>query len=157
MEALTNMLTDAELAALRAGYDATALLDLKVSATAAAYPPHSAWAQATRDTFFAERALSARQRELCIIALLGFRAPTLSLATHVYAALMEGCSVAEVCEAIGLSGAYGGLPAYTEAMAVVQRTLAAMKRVAAAPAPATATAIWELVSVFGGQGPNAAR
>jgi alkylhydroperoxidase/carboxymuconolactone decarboxylase family protein YurZ len=151
MDTLAGFLTATELDTLRGFYDARALLDLKVSATAAAHPPHLPWASAIRDVFFAGSSLAAGQRELCIITLLAYRAPQLSLATHVYAGLMEGLSVAEICEAIGLSGCYAGMPAYTEALGTVQKTLAVMKRMAGDAEPRAEKLLMELVSAFTGQ------
>jgi alkylhydroperoxidase/carboxymuconolactone decarboxylase family protein YurZ len=125
---LSAILTERDLEQLRAGYDGHALIELKVAATSA---PHSAlapWVSAIGSTFFGDTALAARDRELCLITLLSFRAPGISVCTHVYAGLMEGLSVQEICQAVGLAGCYGGLPAYTESIGAVRKTLSILKR-----------------------------
>jgi alkylhydroperoxidase/carboxymuconolactone decarboxylase family protein YurZ len=154
MQTLSDLLTSGELSHLRSGYDAHAVLELKVRATSAGHPAHAPWTLAIRDTFFGDSGLSGRERELCIIALLSFRAPDISLATHVYAGLMEGLSVAEICSAIGLGGCYGGLPAYTESMGTVRRTLTVLKQLALDPDPTGPKALLALVTAFTGQTPQ---
>ena len=57
---------------------------------------------------------------------------------------MEGLSVDEIYQAIGLSGVYAGLPAYTEAIAVVRKTLGVLKRVAGMPVPDPRSALIEI-------------
>lgn len=138
MQALTEILTAAELQALRAAYDADAVLALKVRVTSSSFPAHAPWAEAIRDTFYSEGSLTPAQRELSLVTLLAYRGPALPFATHVYTGLMEGLSVAEICGAIGLAGCYAGLTAYTEGMAVVRKTLNVMKRMASQDAQAEA-------------------
>lgn len=145
MENLAQILTREKLERLRAHYRSSAVLDLKVQATSVAHPPHAPWVEAIRASFYERSALPGRERELCIIALLAYRAPT-SLGTHVYAGLMEGLSVEEICEAIGISGCYGGLPAYTDGVTVVRKTLAVLERIAGAPNPDPRTVLMSLVA-----------
>ena len=146
IENLAEVLTASDVTLLRRGYDATALIDLKMSATAAPYPALEPWVTAIGATFFENDALPARDRELCLITLLAYRAPGLSLGTHIYAGLMEGLRVEEICQAIGLSGCYGGLPAFTESISSVRRTLLVLKRCAAGPVQATRAVLEALVS-----------
>jgi alkylhydroperoxidase/carboxymuconolactone decarboxylase family protein YurZ len=138
MQALSEILTAAELQTLRAAYDPDAVLALKVRVTSASFPAHAPWAEAIRDTFYGEHGLTPPQRELSIITLLAYRGPVLPFATHVYTGLMEGLSVAEICGAIGLAGCYAGLTTYTESMAVVRKTLDVLKRMASQDAGAEA-------------------
>jgi hypothetical protein len=74
---------------------------------------------------------------------------------HVYAALMEGASVAEICEAVGLSGCYGGLPTYIDAMATVRKTLTVMKQMAGEPEPHVKAVTLQLAAAFSMQIPEA--
>ena len=148
MDDLNQLLTKEEIDQLRSAYDAHAVFDLKVQVTAAVYPPHEPWAAMHADSFFRHGPLEGRQRELCLVTLLAYRSPGLSLAFHIYGSLMEGASVPELCHAIGISGGYGGMPAYVAGMRTAKRTLQALKEVATDPASDLMSVFRALVAAF---------
>ena len=150
MHDLTRMLDAAEIERLRASFDSDHLRAANARAFEETYPPLAPWAQAAAAVFFRNGPLAPRERELCLVALLAHRAPGLSLSNHVYWALMEGVSVAQICEAIGLAGCYGGLPTYTSGVLVLRRTLEVLRRVAALPERDARAVLAALVLEFAG-------
>lgn len=150
MNDLTTMLTFDAIARLRSAYDPEKLRAANAKAFADTYPPMAPWAEAAAAVFFRTGPLSARERELCLVTLLAHRAPGLSMSNHVYWALMEGVSVAELCEAIGLAGGYGGMPTYSSGVLALHRTLTVLQRVAAEPQHDSHAVLAALVQDFAG-------
>ena len=150
MQELTDILDEAELATLRAAYDPNALLNANKSVLARVYPRLMPWQAMLGSVFFQDSPLAPRDRELALIALLAHRSPDVALSDHVYWGLMEGVSVVEICEVIGLTGQYCGMPTYTQAVLTLFRTLGVLKRLAASADPGTAAVHHALVSEFVG-------
>lgn len=150
LEDLTRLLNDSEIETLRAKYNPEQLRAANARAFEQIYPPLAPWAQAAASTFFRNGPLRPRERELCLITLLAHRAPGVSLANHVYWALMEGVTIAEICEAIGLAGCYGGLPTYTNGVLVLQRTLHILRHLAADTAHDSQAVLAKLVQELAG-------
>jgi alkylhydroperoxidase/carboxymuconolactone decarboxylase family protein YurZ len=144
------MLDAEEIDRLRAAYDPNQLRAANAKAFADTYPPIAPWADAAAAVFFRSGPLAPRERELCLVTLLTHRAPGLSLSNHIYWALMEGVSIAELCEAIGLAGGYCGLPAYSSGVLVLQKSLKVLRRVAAQPERDSRAVLAALVQDFVG-------
>jgi len=131
MQDLRTLLSEDELGTLRAQFDAAVLSEAASTPFSMLYPPLEAWVKETSATFFDRSRLAPRDRERCIVALLTVNGGLpMSLAIHIYWALMEGLSVGEVCETIGLVGAYGGVQRVAFGMTVLQRTLGVLQRCA---------------------------
>jgi alkylhydroperoxidase/carboxymuconolactone decarboxylase family protein YurZ len=150
MQELTSILSEAELAALRAAYDPTTLLNANKSALARVYPRLLPWQTMVGSVFFQDSPLAPRDRELALITLLAHRSPDVALSDHIYWGLMEGVSVLEVCEVVGLTGQYCGMPTYTQAILTVFRTLTVLKRLATSADPGTAAVHDALIREFVG-------
>lgn len=132
MADVTQMLTSEEIDRLRRAFDGAGLVKANVVAMEAAYAPLRAWGEAA-SMFYDDGPLTARERELCLIVLLSVNAPEISLADHVYWALMEGATPAAICQAVGLAGCYAGMPALTRGMMTTIKVFNVLKRMAAAP------------------------
>ncbi len=68
-------------------------------------------------------ALSAPDRERCIIALLAVQHGGFVLAIHIYLALMLGLSATEIAHILLLAGVYGGVSTFAEGITVAVQTL----------------------------------
>jgi alkylhydroperoxidase/carboxymuconolactone decarboxylase family protein YurZ len=149
-----RMLLDEErLRRLRAAYDSKAMSAANVAAFAQVHPALHPWIEETAATFF-ERpsSLSPRDRERCIVALLAYTGPPLSLAVHIYWALMEGVSVDEVCHTIGLVACYGGLPKCAQGLLVAERLATLLRDVAELQHPDAAQVVAALIRELRGAG-----
>ncbi len=150
MQDLTQMITSAELTRLREAFDPEVLLRANSGAFATVYPRLASWGENVGELFFAPGPLAPRERELCLVTLLTQRSPGLSLGNHVYWALMEGVTVEQICQAVGLAGCYGGLPTYTQGVFTVHRTLTVLKKLAPASERGPETVLRALVEAFAG-------
>jgi alkylhydroperoxidase/carboxymuconolactone decarboxylase family protein YurZ len=131
-------------------YDPDDLRAANARAFAETYPPLAPWAETAAAVFFRPGALAPRERELCLVTLLSHRAPGVSLSNHIYWALMEGVTVSELCEVIGLAGCYTGLPTYSSGVLVLHRTLHTLNRLAEEPECDSRAALAALVREFVG-------
>jgi alkylhydroperoxidase/carboxymuconolactone decarboxylase family protein YurZ len=130
MEDLRTILSASDLEVLRETYHKDHALDASMGGFATAYPPLAEWSETAGRMFFHDKTLAPRQRELCLITLLTHRAPGVCLANHMYWGLMEGVSVDEICQAVGLAACYSGLPSYTEGIVCARRTFKLLHTVA---------------------------
>jgi alkylhydroperoxidase/carboxymuconolactone decarboxylase family protein YurZ len=150
MQELTTIVSEADLAVLRAAYDPNTLLNANKAALARVYPRLLPWQTMLGSVFFQDSPLAPRDRELALISLLAHRSPDLALSDHIYWGLMEGVSVVEICEVVGLTGQYCGMPTYTQAVLTLFRTLTVLKRLATSADPGTAAVHHALISEFVG-------
>jgi alkylhydroperoxidase/carboxymuconolactone decarboxylase family protein YurZ len=149
MEPASTILSDEVLSILRRGYDARRMSAANVTAISAAYPGLRSWAAETSATFFdRQNAIAPRDRERCIVALLAYDGPPLSLAVHIYWGLMEGLSVDEVCETVALTGCYGGLPKCARGLLVLDRVVKLLRRLSEASPPPAEAVLDALVQEF---------
>jgi alkylhydroperoxidase/carboxymuconolactone decarboxylase family protein YurZ len=152
MQELTTILSAAEVDLLRVAYDPKTLLAANAGAFARIYPRLAPWPATVGKLCFESSPLAPRDRELALISLLTQRSPGLSMSNHIYWGLMEGVTVVEICEVIGLVAQYCGMPTYTTGVMTLQRTLLALKRVAANEADRSASHVLStLVTEFSGQ------
>lgn len=99
------------LARLRAGYCPEAMVAANVAATERAAPELAAFGHALDDAFYgaaAREVLLPRERELALVSVLVQAGSALSLAVHLYWALMEGVEPAALRRVIGLAACYAG-------------------------------------------------
>ena len=130
MEPLEQLISKSEIERLRSTYDSNVFLTANRRAFATAYPPLAVFAEAAGSLLSAETPIEPKVRELCLITLLAYRSPGLSLATHVYWGLMEGVTLQQVCHAASFAGCYGGLPQLATSLLAINRTLLVLKRLA---------------------------
>lgn len=123
MQDLTTILRESDLTALRSAYDPQQLVGANKTGVGQMYPRHAPWQATVGSLFYADSPLAPRDRELALIALLTQSSPGIALATHIYWGLMERLTVVQVCEVVGLTAAYCGMPTYTAGLVTLQRTL----------------------------------
>lgn len=150
MDDIRTLLSDEMLAKLRAAYEPGALVAANATATTRMYPAIEPWCAGIVSTFFTDSGpLAPRQREQCLIALLAYTGPEVSLGVHVYWGLMEGLSLDEICQVIALTGCYGGLPKGYRGLQVVARVTRALQRVATTSARGPASVLEALMQELG--------
>ncbi|MCB9526544.1 MAG: hypothetical protein H6702_24650 [Myxococcales bacterium] len=131
MAELLEILSDADLAALRAGYDYTVMEAAFTASVIAPYGPGGAWVKAQTDHFYALERMSGEgmapvDRERCVLAILAPRGGT-ELAIHVYWGLALGLSVRDLLDIFFLAGTYGGVPAYKTGLDSLRAVLPKLK------------------------------
>jgi len=101
--------------------------------------PYSHYSEAMRLGFYTEKdpLLRGDRREYVVLALLASQQAEGNLGLHVFIALMNGISPADVVNIMFLTGVYGGVNVLTNALRIVAKTFDAV--IAAADAPPTAT------------------
>jgi alkylhydroperoxidase/carboxymuconolactone decarboxylase family protein YurZ len=158
---LRTALNRADLRTLRQAWDAPAMGRAIAASLDGAYPPARPYVDAIAAAFYwagtptdpdgasAAPLLAPVTRELVLIGILGARgARSFDLAVHLYFALMEGASVDQVCATLELGGVYGGLPAFSDGLVVLGRTLSVLTTVAAGPAHDGGTVLKLLRATF---------
>ena len=149
MDDIRALLSDEQLARLRAAYDAGAFVRAEVRLFATAFPPLAHWNEAIATTFYApSAALAAVDRERCIIALLAHTGQELPLAFHIYWGLMEGLSVEEIGYTVGLAGCYGGVSRAGAGLQIVGRTLRLLQTLPQGLEPTPSVVQQALVEAF---------
>jgi hypothetical protein len=149
-----ELLSDAELATLRAAFDGDAMLALARAASVEVFPPAAPFAEFLVEYFYGYRGgagapstspepWSARDRELVVLSLVAshFSGRGLNVGLHVYWGLMSGLSVQRVCDALTLSGIYSGMQSFTLSFSVLRTTLGLMRTAAAPGGNPASTAI----------------
>lgn len=132
---LAAALTPEALAALRAAYSAPFMLEASRRAVAFPHPASAPYVEAVIKGFYDAARMAPRDRERVLVALLASQsnAPSLLLAVHLYWGLMEGLSVADLADTLGLSGVYTGLGHYTAGLKTLRVTLDALVELTAKP------------------------
>lgn len=128
-----TLLTADQLAKLRAGYSRAVMNTVATKVVQAPYPPLAGLVSFAAERFYNEAppVLGHADRERSLILLLAAdRRPAFAQAVHFYWGLMEGLEVEEVAEVLSLCALYGGLDAYTDAMRLLQATLAHLTKAA---------------------------
>jgi alkylhydroperoxidase/carboxymuconolactone decarboxylase family protein YurZ len=80
--------------------------------------------------------LNESDRERCIIALLAVQGGQFTLALHIYLGLMVGVSPQEIAHVLLLSGVYGGVNRFADAMFVHVKTLTELNKLTTDKGPA---------------------
>jgi alkylhydroperoxidase/carboxymuconolactone decarboxylase family protein YurZ len=134
---INKILSAKQLVALRAGFTdpaaqkkfKTKMGGLLPSLYAGSTPLLAAVGQLFHDGLPADDAppprdlLSVRDRERCIIALLAGREMNSNIALHMYIALMEEVSPAEIAHILLLAGIYSGIPSFADGIQMEERLL----------------------------------
>lgn len=141
MQDITTILGATELSRLRAAFDPEVLLGANTQAFATVYPRLSKWGDTFGELFYTPGPLNARERELCVIAMLAPRAPSVSFSNHVYWGLMEGLTVDEIAYTLGLAGSYDGMPTFVQSMLALASTLHVLQRLGASDVHDPATVL----------------
>ena len=76
---------------------------------------------------FAEGKLDNKQKQLIALAISVFAQDEYCMIYHVKGCLDEGCSEEEIMEAIGVSAAFGGGAAMSQAVTLVQQSIEELK------------------------------
>lgn len=126
-----DLVDDALLSRLRAGYDEGLMQRATRAAASQLYPGGAGYVNAVVDGLYADGPLAARDRERCLIALLARRQEPLMLSVHLYWGVAAGLSPEEVAHTLLLAGAYTGIPNYTAGLVVLEQTAAALTALAA--------------------------
>lgn len=138
MKDLASVLAPERLRALREAYVPGQMTAANVRAVAAAAPRLGPWNEEVGRTFYDPSGpLAPADRERCLIALtasMGFAIPT---AIHMYWGLMEGLSVEEIAQIVGLVGCYAGLPRISFGLEMAHRTLTVLNDTASPLDPAS--------------------
>ncbi len=132
---LSHALTDAQLDALRAHYDAALMFAASRAAIAVPHPPSAGYVNWIIDNLYSPERMAPRDRERTLVALLASQtlAPSRLLAVHLYWALMEGLPLPELCDTLSLAGVYTGLPHFTAALSTLRTTVDALTELLAKP------------------------
>jgi alkylhydroperoxidase/carboxymuconolactone decarboxylase family protein YurZ len=121
---LADVLSEAKLRLLRSSYHPSEMVSANVAAVASLAPRLQSWnAEIARTFYTSDGPLSAIDRERCLIMLLSYTGPALPLAVHIYWGLMEGLTVDEVCQVVGLAGCYGGLPRTVQGLVALEKVV----------------------------------
>jgi alkylhydroperoxidase/carboxymuconolactone decarboxylase family protein YurZ len=139
MKEIAEILSPERLEALRATYatpEGKQELDGLLNGTLPSlYKPSGPYVTAVTSIFFTDPklatdelgqlrdGLSATDRERCIVALLVAQGGRLTLALHIYVALMLGISPNEIAHILLLAGVYVGVEKFTESMFIAVQTL----------------------------------
>ncbi len=150
---IRTLLTDAQLATLRAGYSRAVMDTVATAIVASPYPPAAGLTAFAGERFYndAPPTLAPANRERCLLALFcGGRRPAFAVAVHAYWALMEGVAVDEVAEIVLLASLYGGIDVLTEGNHTLTLALTALAQAAntGGTAVQSATVLPALVAQF---------
>ena len=108
------------------------------------------YAQAVQVGFYDEKhqLLRSERRECVVLALLASQQAERNLGLHVFIALMNGISPAEVVNLMFLTGVYCGINVLTNSLRVVAKTFAAIISAAGDPRSTTVEVIKRVMSAF---------
>ena len=139
MAALESMISDAQIATLKLGFDNALCVKLAMASLAGPIPAAQPWVAGPGDYFFAtDKNMGPTHRELCIIAMMTAMKCPDQLVIHVYWGLMVGLSPNQIADAIYLAGDYSGIAAYntaTKAAAIALGSLVAQAEAGKADPP----------------------
>lgn len=138
MPLMTELLTDAELAALRAGYDNDAIIADVRAKLEAAWPDATPLVESVLTGFYLPVKgkktfrMKPAVRERVVLALLANgQGQPYDVAVHMYWGLMEGLTVQEICDTLLLTASYGGVARYTDNFKLLGFTLGLLKKLVA--------------------------
>lgn len=147
---LTKILNANELKTVVDQYDPVTMGQLLSFKLLAQYPAIRPELTGIGDTIYPELnskpdgPLSAANRERCLVALLACRSRRLELAIHVYMALANGVTPAELAHIVVATGIYTGVDTISNALDVLQGTFTTLQKLAQNNAVDPGRAIAEL-------------
>jgi alkylhydroperoxidase/carboxymuconolactone decarboxylase family protein YurZ len=148
---MTGFFSDAQLEALRRGYDRDAMLRLAVGNVAQHYAGMAPLMDFFRSEVYDPAKMDPQHRQRCLLALLATKHHPLTLSVHVYWSLAEGLSLRDVYQVLLVTAAYAGVDAFTTAAFTMKtKTLPLLARLLAEGGEAIGTpnVVRTLVSTF---------
>jgi alkylhydroperoxidase/carboxymuconolactone decarboxylase family protein YurZ len=142
LDALGRLLSQPDIEALQHAFHANGagkkfLQDRFKNALPEVYGPSKRYVRAVTSIFYRplpkdamtnRTVLSAADRERCLIALLAARGEEFNLGLHIYMALVEGVSPAEIANIILLAGVYTGVDNFSIGLSTLSKTLNLLKQ-----------------------------
>jgi alkylhydroperoxidase/carboxymuconolactone decarboxylase family protein YurZ len=151
---VAEILSDRETSLIVLHYDAEEMGKLLREALPPLYPPGAPYVVAIEGALYPEFAstctsgpLAADDRERCLVALLAMRGERLELAIHIYLAIANGVSPAEVAHILLLTAVYAGIPAFPKSLEVEVQTLLTLKRMIDSGEPATPRQVYAALRI----------
>jgi alkylhydroperoxidase/carboxymuconolactone decarboxylase family protein YurZ len=133
---LTTFLTDAEIAALRAGYDRAAMTRSVIGTVGRSFAGIVPLFEVLEAEIYDPAKMHPQDRQRVILALVAPRANAVTLSAHTYWALAEGLSLRDVYQVLAVAAFYAGVDAFAHcAFLLRNRTLPLLKELAAGGAP----------------------
>ncbi|MCC6552238.1 MAG: hypothetical protein IT372_04350 [Polyangiaceae bacterium] len=131
-----EILTEEQIARLRAGYDREAMNRAAIGALISPFPPSRAFAEFVVGHFFDPQRWPPDRRELCLITYFtADGADATNLGTHIYWGLMEGLTPDVIGDTILLAAAYSGIDNYTNGINVLRHVLLVLRDILEGPDP----------------------
>ncbi len=132
---LTTIVSAPTLDALRKEFSPDVMFAASRGAIVGPHPAAAGYVDWIITHLYDGKRLAPADRERTLVALIASQsvAPSLLLGVHLYWALAEGLSVAELCETLALAGVYTGLPHHTAGLGTLRTTLEAVADLAAKP------------------------
>ncbi len=151
MPTLAGSLDLRKLALLRSAYVASEMASANVRGIGELAPDLERWNAEIARTFYGSGGpLAPVNRERCLVTLLAHTGPLLPFGVHVYWGLMEGLTVEELCQIVGLVGCYGGLPKCVQGLLALDKVLGLLDRMTGDVAPRAQEVLRGLVTELGG-------
>jgi ubiquinone/menaquinone biosynthesis C-methylase UbiE/uncharacterized protein YbaR (Trm112 family) len=140
-----DMMKPADVEKLKREYDDGTMNSALASFFPAHYPLTAEYIKTIEAAFYVEPAsengsrsrtkLSPDDRERCLISILASRGTKLTLAIHMYIALMNGVTDDEIAHILFLNGVYTGIDNLSFSLDVQQKTFDVLTKLAAKPQP----------------------
>jgi len=151
---LTKILSASELKTIVDQYNPVVMGQLLSAKLLAQYPTIRLELTGIGDTIYPElnakpdTPLSAANRERCLVALLACRSRRIELAIHVYMALANGVTPAELAHIVVTAGIYTGVDTVSSAFDVLQGTFTTLQELAQNKTVDPSKAILELAKAL---------
>ena len=127
MAQISTVLSNADLMAIAAGYDADDMNKKLKEFFSSTYPATGDWLDALETTFNSPYPIDVADRERIIVALLASRGRGFQLGLHMYMAVANGVSPEEIAHIVFLTGIYAGVDTFAKALAIGLGTMTILK------------------------------
>lgn len=157
MPDITDLLSPAQLGKLKQDYLRTEMTAAISGSLPKLYPAAGPYVAGVLTTFYGNlpsddltnrTELSLHDRERCLIAILASQNDGAALAVHMYFALMEGVSSAEIAHILLLAGTYTGVSHFSRALFVETKMLQQLALIADRPGDKKAGTVVPLLLKF---------
>jgi alkylhydroperoxidase/carboxymuconolactone decarboxylase family protein YurZ len=151
MAQIDTTLSDEQLTNLRNAYSRPAMIELLTTGVPKRYRQTRGYIDAVGTAFYPDNdggdTMAAKDRERCLIAILGSRDAGLNLSIHIYLGLMEGLLPREIADIIFLAGVYTGVDRMSDGLAALVATLNALAKLPKSSGPRAV--LGALLNAFG--------